>query len=167
MSLIPVAARAETSDRLVYEIVVTEPGTRSQGWHGVLYDPAGNPIVATPGETVTTPIGEFIDVPCSARWDICGMIRADMVDQRTNDIIDSKPWLYRIYVDAEGSRSELWTGILLHDGMEIPPNSTFGHLCRGAGQRDPPAWWSADREVEWRHRDDGSPGSAPLRRLAA
>ena len=68
-------ARAETSDRLVYEIVVTEPGTRSQGWHGVLYDPAGNPIVATPGETVTMPIGEFIDVPCSAPWDICGVIR--------------------------------------------------------------------------------------------
>jgi hypothetical protein len=36
-----------------------------------------------------------------------------------NIIMDRKPWVYRLYVRAECSRSEGWRGELLHDGRII------------------------------------------------
>jgi hypothetical protein len=125
-SLMPMAAQAIAPGRLIYEIVVTAPGSRSQGWHGVLYDTSNNPIEPAVGQTVTTALGEFVNVPCNHLWDACGMIRKDMVEWMTahqaNVIMDSKPWLYRMYVSAEGSKSEVWTSRLLHDGAEIFPD---------------------------------------------
>jgi len=69
-------------------------------------------------------VGEYVNVPCIAPWDACGMIRTDMVGNRVNDIMDSGTWLYRVYVFGEGSRSEQWTGVLIHDDADIPPGPT-------------------------------------------
>ncbi|WP_139360525.1 hypothetical protein [Mycobacterium sp. D16R24] len=132
VSLMPLAAQADVFGRLFYEIVVTTPGTKSQGWHGVLYDGIGKPIESVPGQAVTMPvgqfvseIGEFVNVACNAPWDACGMIRTDMAESmkthQANVIMDSNPWLYRVYVEAEGTENELWTGILLHGGIGIAP----------------------------------------------
>lgn len=125
-TLMPAAAQAVPPGRLIYEIVVTAPGTRSQGWQATLYDPAGDPIDAGPGQTVATPLGEFVSVPCNFPWDACGMIRTDMAEwmktQQANVIMDSGPWIYRMYVDGEGSSSEVWTSTLLHVDAEIPTN---------------------------------------------
>ena len=73
-SPMPTAAHADPPGRLFYEIVVTDPGTRSQGWHGVLYDADGNPIEAAPGQTVSLAgqflydVGEFVNVACENPW---------------------------------------------------------------------------------------------------
>lgn len=118
-------ANAVAPGRLFYEIAVSAPGTRSQGWQGVLYDAGGNPVDAPAGQTITTALGVFIKVPCVHLWDACGMIRTDMAEwmktHQANIIVDAKPWLYRMYVSAEGSRSEVWRSRLLHDGQEIFP----------------------------------------------
>lgn len=125
----PAAARSDTPGRLFYEIIVTDSGSRSQGWHGVLYDSAGSPIVAAPGQTVPTSVGEFLNVPCENPWDACGMIRTDMADwmkvNQANTQIDTQPWSYRLYVYALGSKSESWTGVLLHGGAEMYLGSTI------------------------------------------
>ena len=121
----PVQAEADPAGRLVYDIVVSAPGTRSQGWTATLYDSAGKPIETEAGKTVTTPLGEFVRVPCVNPWDACGMIRTDMAEwmktHQANVVMDSQSWLYRVYLDAEGSDGEVWTSTLLHDGAEIPP----------------------------------------------
>ena len=124
-SLTPTQAHADPPGRLFYEIVVIVPGTRSQAWEATLYDAAGKPIQAPPtGQTVKTPIGEFVNVP-GDQWHPGGMVRADMAKwMKTHDanvIMDMKPWAYRLYVDGEGSDTEVWTSTLLHDNTEIPP----------------------------------------------
>ncbi|XTP35518.1 hypothetical protein ACORG1_04555 [Mycobacterium sp. TJFP1] len=125
-TLMPAAAHAVPPGRLIYEIDVTAPGTRSQGWQATLYDPAGDPIDAVPGEAVATPLGEFVGFPCDYPWDACGMIRTDMAEwmktQQANVIMDSGSWSYHVYVDGEGSDREVWTSTLLHDGAEISPD---------------------------------------------
>jgi hypothetical protein len=127
VSLTPLA-HAIAPGRVFYEMILTAPGTRSQGWHGVLYARDGNPIDVAPGQTVTTPLGEFVNVACIHLWDACGLIRTDMAEwmksHQANIIMDSKPWLYRMYVSAEGSKSEVWTSRLTHDGAEIFPDMT-------------------------------------------
>ncbi|MFN8102332.1 MAG: hypothetical protein U0Q20_12155 [Mycobacterium sp.] len=124
-SLMPAAAQADPPGRLMYEIVVTAPGTKSQGWHATLFDAAGDPIEAVPGQTVTTPLGEFVSVPCVNAWDACGMIRTDMADwmktQQANVIMDPAPWSYRMFMAGEGPTA-VWRSVLLHDDAEIPPN---------------------------------------------
>lgn len=123
-ALIPVKAHADPPGRLVYEIEVGAPGTRSQGWTATLYDAVGDPMEAAAGQTLTTALGEFVSLPCGAPWDACGMVRTDMAEwmktHQANVIMDTHPWVYRIYVNAEGSRNEVWTSTLLHDSVEIP-----------------------------------------------
>ena len=122
-------------DRLVYQIEVTAPGSRSQGWHGTLYGRNGDAITIPPGETVTTPIGTFASVACTLPFRPCGMIRTDMIawmkTHNGNVIMDSKSWAYRLYVTAEGTRSEGWRGELLHGGsaVDAPPGSS-GRLLK-------------------------------------
>ncbi len=126
----PTAAHADPPGRLIYEMVVTAPDTRSQGWRGVLYDAVGNPVDATPEEHVTTPLGEFVNVTCGSLWDACGMIRVDMAEWMKTHPSNlptpgqSNDWVYRMYVSGEGSNDQLWTSTLLHQGSQIPPNST-------------------------------------------
>jgi hypothetical protein len=125
-SFVPAEAHADPPGRLVYDMVVTAPGTRSQGWTATLYDPAGDTIEAEPGQTVTTPLGEFVRVPCVNPWDACGMIRTDMAEwmktHQANVIMDSQSWVYRVYLGGEGSGSEVWTSRFLHDDAEISPD---------------------------------------------
>ena len=115
---------AEQVERLVYVITVTKPGSKSQGWNGVLYDKQGKPMQVEPGQTVKTPVGTFISVAPTNAWTPCGMIHADMVrwmkTEQGNVIMDSEPWSYHLYVAREGSKSEGWRGEWRHGRGIIP-----------------------------------------------
>lgn len=127
--LMPTAARADPPGRLFYEMAVTGADTRSQGWHGVLYDVNGNPVQAQSGQTVTTPLGDFVDVPCETLWAACGMMRAEMAEwmkvhpANTPVVGGSNDWLYRMYVSSENSADPQWKSTLVRAGTEIPPVS--------------------------------------------
>lgn len=126
--IVPVAA-AEEPGRLAYEIVVTNPGTRSQGWTGTLYGVEGAAMVVDPGKTVETPVGTFVSVACRELWVPCGMIEQRMAGNPPNAILDGEDWSYRLYVGAEGSKSEAWTGQIVHAGALVD---------QGSGKADTP-----------------------------
>jgi hypothetical protein len=130
--IVPVTA-ADEPGRLAYEIIVTNPGTRSQGWTGTLYGTDGAAMVVDPGKTVETPVGTFVSVACRELWVPCGMIEQRMADwMKTNPgnaILDGEDWSYRLYVGAEGSKSEAWTGQIVHAGTLVD---------RGSGKTDTP-----------------------------
>lgn len=117
------ATAADEPGRLVYEIVVTNPGTRSQGWSGTLYGPDGAALVIEPGQTVALPVGTFVSVECRELWVPCGMIEQHMVEWRKidpgNAILGNEDWAYRLHVGAEGSKSESWTGQIVHAGSRV------------------------------------------------
>ncbi len=127
------AAAAEVPGRLAYEIVVTNPGTRSQGWIGTLHDMDGAAMVVDPGKTVETPVGTFVSVACRELWVPCGMIEQRMAEwMKTNTgnaILDGEDWSYRLHVGAEGSKSEAWTGQIVHAGILVD---------QGPGKTDTP-----------------------------
>ena len=111
--------------RLVYQIEVTNPGTKSQGWRGTLYDQSGTPMEIAASATVETGAGTFVSVACTPLpWYPCGMIHAHMVawmkQHNGNVPMDGEDWAYRLYVTAEGTRSEGWRGELLHGGGTVP-----------------------------------------------
>lgn len=127
-SAMPRVAQADdTRPRLVYEIVVTDPGTRNQGWHGTLYDENGNAVTVETGQNIDTRIGTFVSVACVHPWSTCGMIHTDMLTwMKTNDanaILDRKPWFYSLFVLAEGTRSEGWQGDLRHGTANVTNES--------------------------------------------
>lgn len=117
-------AETDNGERLAYQIIVSDPGTRNQNWHGILYDSNGSPLLLEPGKTVKTGIGEFVSVAQQTPGAPYGMIHADMVrfmkTGNGNVIIDGEPWSYQLFVAGEGSRSELWRGQLLHAGGIVP-----------------------------------------------
>lgn len=119
--LIGVARAADA--RLFYDITVIEPGTRSQGWRGTLYDRDGQPVGLEPGRSFATNAGEFVGIGCGLPWIPCGFIHADqlrwMQENGGNMIMDSGAWTYRLNVTAECTRSEGWRGDLLHNGRPI------------------------------------------------
>lgn len=122
------------NDRVFYEITVTAPGTRSQGWRGVLYDRNGVALVRAPGETIATNAGVFVNVSCDQPWKPCGFIEVDMqrwmqANGGGNAILDNKRWVYRLYVVAQCTRSEGWRGLLQHGGRAV---------ARGGGRVDTP-----------------------------
>lgn len=128
--LMPSTARADPSGRLLYEMAVVAPDTRSQGWRGVLYDTGGTPLEAQGGQRVSTPLGDFVNVQCGVLWDVCGMIRVDMMEwmktHTTNapTIGVSNDWVYRMYVSDETSAEPQWHSTLLHAGSEVAPDAT-------------------------------------------
>jgi hypothetical protein len=134
----PAAARGE---RLVYEIVVSDPGTRSQGWQGTLYDEADRPVVVAPGDRFENRLGVFESVACAQAWSACGMIHADMLawmkTHEHNVIMGPEPTVYRLFVLHEGTRSEGYEGRLFVNDAEItpcaPPRATpMGtFVCKG------------------------------------
>lgn len=117
-------AAAQDGERLVYEIVVTHPGTRSQGWVGTIFGADGLPLRLAAGEGVDTPAGRFVSVECRELWVPCGMIHektlAWLGTSPGNSVRDGEPWSYRLFVAAEGSKSEGWRGEILHAGQAIP-----------------------------------------------
>lgn len=109
--------------RLFYEMVVTNAGTRSQGWHGILYDADGRSVAANPGVPVETSIGVFEAHACLQPWTPCGFIRAGSLPQSPPPsavLNDPVGWGFRLFVSAEGTRSEGWRGELRH-GTEVVP----------------------------------------------
>ena len=77
---VPDPAQAQEADgRLVYQLQVTQPGTRSQGWFGTLYDEAGAAVTAEPGATVKMPFGTFENLPCTYLWSQCELTPAGML----------------------------------------------------------------------------------------
>lgn len=109
------ASDAPSPRDLFYEIVVTAPGTRSQGWIGTLYGD-GKPLDATSASVQTT-IGVFVNVPCDNAWDACGMVHSAMLTwmktHNGNVIAGSVPWSYRLYVTARGTKSEGYQGEIM------------------------------------------------------
>lgn len=60
----------------LYELRITNAGTRSQGVRGVLFNASGHEIAEDgAGQMVDTPIGQFRYVPCRMLWSVCGYFR--------------------------------------------------------------------------------------------
>ncbi len=117
-------AQSRESGRLFYEMVVTNAGTRSAGWNGTLYDANGAAIEIAPGATVETEIGTFAMHACTTPWTPCGMLRQGVPPQDAPSIdvlTDTRAWEFRLYVIAEGSRSQGWRGELRHGDELVPP----------------------------------------------
>lgn len=70
------AADAPMAERTLYELRVTNPGSRSQGVRGVLFDVAGQEVAEDgAGQSVETPVGRFHYVACRNLWSVCGYFR--------------------------------------------------------------------------------------------
>lgn len=125
--LAPRPAPAQAVDgRLIYQLEVTQPGTRSQGWLGTLYDEGGAAIAVAPGGLVETLVGNFENLPCTYLWSQCGFIRVGMLPVAPMSgfatLTEDQAWVYRLYLHGEGSRSEGLTGVLLQGGAQYFPN---------------------------------------------
>ena len=60
----------------LYEMVVTAPGSRSQGVRGQLLDDKGQPQPDRSAlQPFQTPIGAFERVGCTHLWSVCGDLR--------------------------------------------------------------------------------------------
>ena len=133
-------AAAASQQRLVYEITVTNPGTKSQGWHGTLYDQSGEPVQAEPSTRVKTIAGEFESVAKSQPWVPYGMIHGDTLrwlkEHGADVIFDSEPWAYKLYVTNEGSKSQGFRGELLRGGGVVTPESDGEHVKTPMGTFD-------------------------------
>lgn len=69
-------ADAPLSERTVYELRVTNPGSRSQGVRGVLFDASGQEVAEdAAGQSAETPVGRFHYVACRNLWSVCGYFR--------------------------------------------------------------------------------------------
>jgi hypothetical protein len=107
--------------RPLYQIEVTAPGTRSQGWRGVLYDRNGAAIALAPGARVETPAGRFVGVACPHAWSTCGAIEENMLRwmerHEHNIIMGRERWVYRI--NARGYYGDRLEGVLLREGVRV------------------------------------------------
>lgn len=112
---------SDDGTRLLYEIHVTSPGTRSQGWRGTLFESNGAPIALAPGQRIDTPAGRFIGVRCELLWRPCGAIHEDMLawmQGRDHNIqMGRDAWIYRVY--AHGFYGDRLSGELLRNGRPI------------------------------------------------
>jgi len=129
-----VLAQSRDSGRLYYEMVVTNAGTRSQGWNGTLYDANGAAIDIAPGEAVETEIGTFVMHACTTPWTPCGLIRDGAHSDTTMSVevlTDSVPWTFSLFVVAEGSRSQGWRGELRHGDDSVAATGTAVDTAMG------------------------------------
>lgn len=110
-------------EQTVYELIVTNPQSRSQGVKGVLMDVNGNqPASRLSFEPVRTPIGSFERIGCRYLWSVCGDLRkADGFDPRgpANDPSVLGPTLFRVtrIETADGAR---YRGELFDDARPVP-----------------------------------------------
>lgn len=147
---------AADGERLAYEIVVTNPGTRSQGWNGKLFGPDGKARAVPVSERVETPVGAFVSVACRELWVPCGMIHEKtlkwMEIDPGNAILDGEAWSYRLYVSAEGSKSEGWRGEILHAGAAVEAGGKPADTPMGSfdWRESPHAWgWHGWFHAAW------------------
>lgn len=139
-----------SKERLVYEITVTDPGSKSQGWHGTLYDQNGQAMQVEAGKRVKTIAGEFESVPFVQLWVPYGMIHVDMLrwlkDSGSDIIREDQPWWYKLYVTAEGTRSQGFRGELLRGRGVVTPETDGEHVKTPMGPFDwhtsPHGWGS-------------------------
>lgn len=118
----PVWPRQPEDDaRLLYEMELTAPGTRSQGWRGVLYGRNGFPVQLQHGQRADTPAGRFVGVRCEHPWSACGAIHEDMLAwMRTHEHniqMGRERWSYRL--TARGFYGDRLEGVLLRDGRSV------------------------------------------------
>lgn len=105
-------------ERLSYDIVVTDPGSKNQGWHGTLYDEKGQPIAVEAGKTVTTEIGELKSVARETPWKPHGMIST--AQEIVNEVMPDR-WSYKLYKTGVGTRCPSWRGELLRNDAVVKP----------------------------------------------
>jgi hypothetical protein len=112
-------------ERLAYEITETAPGSRSQGWHGVLYDRSGTAIEVEVGKAVMSDVGELTSVAKTQNWVPYGMIPTEMLrwmeGSGKGNVIMGEAWSYRLYLIGEDTRCPSWRGELLRDGSIVAP----------------------------------------------
>jgi len=122
-----VAPVVEVPTHLAYQLVVTQPGTKSQGWRGTLFDEAGVAMEVAPGERVATPLGSFVSIECVRLWDACGMIREDMAAWMQTgpayNAMDGAAWVYSVWRDTALDGAVSWRGELARDGAAVAPES--------------------------------------------
>ncbi len=116
-----------TDERLAYEIIETAPGSRSQGWHGVLYDQSGTAIEVEVGKTIMSDIGELTSVAQAEKWVPYGMIPTEMIrwmgSGGKGNVIMREAWSYRLYAIGEDTRCPSWRGELLRNGAIVAPSA--------------------------------------------
>jgi hypothetical protein len=107
-------------ERLIFEIVETSAGGRSQGWRGTLYDKDGMAVTIEAGAPLKTPVGVFAYVPCVMPWQPCGAIPIGMLHgpdlDRAENVVMAEPWSYRIYAVGVWARPESIRGELIRAG---------------------------------------------------
>jgi hypothetical protein len=112
-------------ERMFFEIVESDPGSRSQGWRGSVFDERGLAMQLMPGQTVKMPGGSVTGVACVMPWVPCGAILTVMLHgpnlDRAENVIMEGEWSYRLFVSAPGSKSEAVRGELLLDGEVVRP----------------------------------------------
>jgi hypothetical protein len=160
----PAQPMAGAAPHLVYDIIVTQPGTRSQGWHGLLYgddtalDAQSETALAVPaGWRVITPLGTFVSVACLHAWSACGMIREDMAawlaTGPTFNTLGGEAWVFRVIRVIGPDGAEQWQGQLLRDGAAVLPTESpvatpMGPFIVG-GQPVTGAVWSGWAPESW------------------
>lgn len=115
----------------LYEMVVTAPGSRSQGVRGQLFDDKGQPQPDRSAlQPFQTPIGALERVGCTHLWSVCGDLRQTdgfAPDGPANDPTIAGPTLFRVSrietAQAPTYRGELFAGtrpVPLADRVETP-----------------------------------------------
>jgi hypothetical protein len=143
--------RPVVKEQLLYEITVTAPGTRSQGWHGTLYNANGQPMQVAVGKTETTVIGELVSVAAVSgqRWQPYGMI--PVKPGMTNDIMPDA-WSYKLYRTGIDTRCPSWRGELLRGDIVVTPQTGSKQVQTSMGQfiwaTEPHGWIHKSWNVE-------------------
>jgi hypothetical protein len=136
--------------RLFYEMIETSPGSKSQGWHGVLYGKDGKPVELVPGksfdtakETGSLPCGKFVGVKHGYAWDPYGAIPEVLITAHgaENHIMREK-WTYRLYVSAEGTRHAATLGELRLEGRIVDHDPGHQEIMTAMG----PFVWKANAQ---------------------
>ncbi len=133
----------------LYQLTVTNPGTRSQGVRGVLLDANGKPLAepddlfgnSTEPPPVETPVGHFEWVRCAALWSVCGYQRIQPGEAKS--AIDNQPSIggmteFRI-VRGPGANLPVYRGEIYNAGKLVQPSgdsveTPIGKLVRFDGK---------------------------------
>lgn len=140
-------APAPEAERVFYELVVTAPGSRSQGVRGQLFDAAGRPQSDAPRlEPVQTPIGPFERIGCQYLWSVCGDLRrveGFVVAGPGNDPMQDGPVLFRV-TRIEGAGRARYRGDLFDGPRSVPLaariETPMGPFVRLEGEFAGQAW---------------------------
>jgi heat shock protein HslJ len=150
-------AVATADEPLVYEMVVTSPGTRSQGIRGILYGPDGAARDVPAGAEVDSALGRFRSVPCETLWSVCGVLREDMlawIGEHPINGLHEGPTGYRVYRAGSPDEPPAWRGVLLEGDAIVPdsaaPLSTAMGTFRPGAPLSADAPWSGWIPESWR-----------------